>query len=314
VALGTSGYLLLTDMTALEAVYMTVTTITTVGFGEIRPLSSSARLFTMGLILAGVATALFQLSRLGQFFMEGQLRDILGRRSMRRAIEGLKDHVIVCGFGRFGRVVAEELERSKVPFVVVDPNDGIRPKLEELGHPFVMGSALDEDVLKHAGVERARAIVLGLPREADNVFIALAVRETKPDIVIHARAETEMGIRRLRGAGARQVVSPEMLGGQRVGHAIVRPTVVDFIELSAPGGGASVDLEEVQVGVGCEMSGVRLRDLPQHGVQVAVVAIKRGDAPPRLSPSADDILMPGDRVVAVGDRDNLRRLATLAAR
>ncbi|MFN7975004.1 MAG: TrkA family potassium uptake protein [Acidobacteriota bacterium] len=257
-----------------------------------------------------MGTVFYAITVGAEFLIEGSLRDILGRRAMKRSIDALRDHVIVCGYGRFGKVVAEELSRSGVPFVVVDNDPRLQQTMEAAGRLFIQGSALDEHVLAEAGLARARAVVLGLPRESDNVFIALSVRECSGSILIHARAETDAGVRRLRAAGARQVVSPESLGGQRVAHAIIRPTVVDFIELSAPGSGADVDLEEVVVAPGCE--GIPLRDLPSRGVRVAVVAIKRGDDPPRLSPSADDVLRVGDRVVAVGDRENLKRLATLA--
>jgi voltage-gated potassium channel len=154
--------------------------------------------------------------------------------------------------------------------------------------------------------------VAATPSDPDNVFIALSARELHPGIAVHARAETEAGLRRLRLAGANQAIGIHHLGGQRIAQAIVRPAVVDFLELSSPGVGADIDLEEVKLSEDCALDGVRLRDLPGRGVTISVVAIKRAGSATQLDPGADDLLRGGDHVVVVGDRDNVRRLAQLA--
>jgi voltage-gated potassium channel len=198
--------------------------------------------------------------------------------------------------------------------VIVDEDPAVVARLEGGPHPALLASAADEGVLETAGIARARAIVAATGSEAINVFIALAAREANPTIKIHARAETEAGARRLRRAGATQVVSPYQLGGQRLAHAILRPAVADFMELAAPGTGAEIDLEEVVVPSESSLIGTTLGALGERGVQVSVVAIKREADALALNPTATMELRAGDRVVVVGDRENVTRLAELVAR
>ena len=231
--LGTLGYVLIEDMSPIDALYMTVITLSTVGYGEPVPLSDTGRLYTIGLIV--------------------------------------------------------------------------------LGCTFLLGSALDDAVLARAAIDRAAAVVAAIASDSDNVFIALSAREANSDIAIHARAETDAGIHRLRMSGASQIISPHRLGGQRVANAIVRPGVVEFLELSAPGDGAKVDLEEVALAEGSHLVGRSLGDLESLGVRVAVIAIKRGGASLEIRPGPTEVLRAGDRVVVVGDHDDLGRLAEMAA-
>jgi voltage-gated potassium channel len=310
IAGGTFGYVAIEGMSAFDALYMTVTTITTVGFREVQPLSAAGRWFTMGLIVFGVGAALYTFSAFAGFVIEGKLRTVLGRRNMQRAIDALEGHVILCGFGRLGRAVSQRL--AGTPVVVIDVDAGIQGDCESAGHWFVHGSALEENVLRAAGIERARALIAATASDPDNVFIALSACDLRPEIQIHARAETAAGIRRLELAGVHQVVSPHQLGGERIANALLRPGVVEFLELSNPGTGAEVDLEEVVLSSRCQVEGIPLRALRDHGVRVSVVAIKRGTEPIRLGPGPDELLRGGDRVIAVGDRPNLARLAELA--
>ena len=310
IAVGTFGYVAIEGMSAFDALYMTVTTITTVGFREVQPLSAAGRWFTMGLIVFGVGTALYTFSTLAGFVIEGRLRTVLGRRSMQRAIDALEGHVILCGFGRLGRAVSQRL--GDMPVVVVDVDASIQSDCESAGHWFVRGSALEESVLRAAGIERARALIAATASDPDNVFIALSARDLRPEIQLHARAETAAGIRRLELAGVHQVVSPHQLGGERIANALLRPGVVEFLELSNPGTGAEVDLEEVVLSPRCQVEGIPLRELRDRGVRVSVVAIKRGSEPIRIGPGPDELLRGGDRVIAIGDRPNLARLADLA--
>jgi voltage-gated potassium channel len=312
-AFGTLGYRLLVGVSLLDAVFMTLITISTIGYQELPPLDAAGKVFTIALIVLGVGTTFYTLVALAEFLIEGRVRDLLGRRAMKRTISTLDGHVVLCGYGRFGRVVAEELGRLGIPLVAIESDPARQPALEASGHPFVIGSALDDPVLAEAGTGRACAIVTATGSDADNVFIALSARELNPRIAVHARGESDAGIRRLQLAGA-QVVSPYHLGGQRIAHSIARPSVVDFITLAAAAdSGAEISLEEVRVGAKSPLDACRLRDLPARGVQVNVVAIKREGEATRFQPGADDALAPGDRVVVVGDGENLRRLADLAA-
>lgn len=313
VAVGTAGYVALTEMSPFEALYMTVTTLSTVGFLEVRPLGTAGRAFTIGLILAGVGTALYTAGAFAEFLIAGRLGELLGRRAMTRTLAALHDHVIVCGYGRLGQTVCAELARSGTPFLVIEEDPVVAARLEGGVQPFLVASAADDEVLSRAGVARARALVAATGSEAVNVFVALAAREANARIAIHARAETEAGARRLRRAGATQVVSPHHLGGLRLANAILRPAVADFMELAAPGTGREIDLEEVVVGPGSGLEGARLGDLAGLGARVSVVALQHDGEPIRLTPEPDELLRAGDRVVVVGGREPVTRLAELAS-
>ncbi len=313
VAVGTLGFRWLAQMSWIDAVYMTVTTLATVGYGEVQPLGPAARVFATLFILAGVGATLYTVSAIAEFVIAGRIGELLGRRAMERTLASLRDHVIVCGYGRLGHALATELARSGVPLVVVDEDPAVGERFAERGWPFLCASAVDEGVLERAGIARARAIVAATGSEAVNVFIALAAREASADIAIHARAETASGERRLRSAGAQGVVSPHTLGGERLAQAILRPAVVDFMQLSAPGSGTEIDLEEIVVGARSPLVGLRIDDLAERGARVSVVAIKRVAAPLSLNPGAGSAFEIGDRIVVIGDRASVRRLADLAA-
>lgn len=312
-ALGTLGYVWIEGASFTDALYFTVITLTTVGYGETFPLSPAGRWFTMALLAFGVGLAFYTVVALAAFVFEGELRSILGRRSMQQTIDQLRDHVVVCGFGRLGREVARHLEEAGTPFLVIESDPKHQDECEQQGYLCVRGSALDERMLERAGLARASAIVAATASDADNVFIALSARDLNPGIEVHARAETPIGVRRLQQAGASQVISPHQLGGQRIANAIARPALVEFIELTTPGSGDDVDLEELQVGARSPLCGVTLDALPARGVRVSVMAIKPDGEPLRLNPGARDALRGGDRLIVVGDRANLARLAELAS-
>lgn len=308
---GTVGFRITEGIGWLDALYMAVITLSTVGYQEVAPASLAGRVFTIGFIVVGVSVALYAGLALAEFWIEGRVQEMLGRRAMKRSIESLRKHVIVCGYGRLGRSVVERLEREDQPLVVVEVDPGRAGVLEEAGRIVVEGSALEDDVLRTAGIERAQAIVIATPEDADNVFIALSARELNPEIAVHARAETEAGVRRLRLAGADQVISPHGLGGQRIAQAIVRPAVVDFLELSAPGAEAPIDLEEVALAPGCGLAGRTLGQVSQD-LGISLVALKRPGTPTRLQPPPDEVLQAGDHLVVVGDQSGVERLARLA--
>ena len=306
---GTAGYMAIERMSLLDALYMTVITISTVGYEEVEPLDAVGRVFTMGLIVVGVGTAFYLFAAVTQFVVEGQLRDLVGRMAMKRRIEQLEGHVVICGFGRMGRVVAQEVARSGGTAVVIERDPSREAELVQSELLYVIGSALEDRVLEDAGVPLARAIVIATASDADNVYITLSARAMNPKIAIHARGESETGLQRLRMAGADQAISAYQWGGIRLATSIMRPSVIDFLEMSFPGRGAEVDLEEVRVAEGSALVGRSIAAVEQSSTRLRIVALKRGNAPSVLIPDPATRLEPGDFLVAIGDRDTLRRLA-----
>jgi voltage-gated potassium channel len=310
--LGTLGYMWLEDLSAGEAAYLTVITLTTVGYGDVVPRTGGGRLFTAALLLSGLGTVLYLASVGAQMVLEGHLRDLLGRNAMQRRIDELRDHVIVCGYGRFGQAVADELRRGGADLVVVDADPAREDGLRAANLPYLIGSGLADDVLERAGIRRARALVVATPSDPDNVFITLSAREKSKTIRIHARGETEAGLRRLVLAGAHQALSAYHSGGIRMAASILRPAVVDFLELSLPGRDAQMTLEEIQLEARSSLGGRTIAQVEQDWQRVRVVGLRRGDEF-RIVPEGSTVLEHGDLLVVIGEREVLGRLAQAAA-
>lgn len=306
---GTFGYMVLAHMTPLDALYMTVITISTVGYGEVKPLDTEGRLFTMGLIVTGVGTAFYLFAVITQLVVEGQLRQFLGRAAMKHRMDQLNSHVVICGYGRMGRVVADELTRAGLPMAVIERDPALEIEMREANLLYAVGSALDDRMLEQTGVRRARAIVAATASDADNVYITLSARAMNPAIRILARGESESGLQHLRMAGADVVISAYQWGGMRLAASILRPSVVDFLELSIPGRGAEIDLEELRVAEGSELVGQPIATIEQSSPRLRIVALKRGNDPTTLIPDPATRIAAGDLLVAIGERDTLRRLA-----
>lgn len=304
--------MLIEGVALLDALYMTVITVSTVGYREPFPLSTEGRAFTILLIVTGVGSALYFLSLVGESLLEGRLRDIYRRGAMLRQIAHMSGHVIVCGYGRFGQIVVEDLRSAGSQVVVVEQDPALEALLESVGLPYVLGAATDDEVLEQAGVKRARAIVIGVPSESDCVFATLAARELSPQILISARGESDAGVRRIQQAGAHHVISPLKIGGSRATMSILRPTVVDFLELSSAGVREEIDLEEIRVEPGAPLDGASVGDLESASPRVRIVAIKHSDEPIEIIPGRDARIGAGDHLVVIGARSELTRMATRA--
>ncbi|WP_428268354.1 potassium channel family protein [Haliangium sp.] len=311
-ALGTVGYTAIEDLSLLNALYMTVITLSTVGYGEIgHAFSPGGRMFSIALIMTGLGATLYTIGAIAEYFLEGRLGGMLWRKAMLRTLSQLEGHTILCGYGRLGSVVATELTRAGHQVVVIDPDASLEPALVEAGMFHVVGSALEDECLTNAGIARARAIVITVPSDSDCVFVILSARQLNETIAIHARADTTNGARRMRMAGADQVISPHQLGGQRIANALLRPAVVDFIELSTPGSGPDIDMEELIVGKGSALDGGTIDALASERVKTVLVGVQRQGQAMRMSPGPEFVFQEGDRVVVVGERGQLRHLAVL---
>jgi voltage-gated potassium channel len=307
---GAVGYILIEHMSVLDAFYMSVITISTVGFQEVKPLSPAGRLFTIGLIVTGVGSAIYLFTVIGELVVEGRLREFLGKSAMTRKIHNLEQHVIVCGFGRFGRAVVEELTRNAVPMVVIETDAAKRAELDTLGALHVIGSALEDSVLEDAGIGSARALIVATGSDSDNVYITLSAREKNPKLLIYARGDSDAGLRRLKLAGADQVVAAYQWAGLRIAASILRPSVVDFLQLSVPGRESEVDLEEIRISQESPAAGKTIAAVERENPRLRLVALKRNDQPLEMIPRAETKIEVGDLLVAIGEADSLKRLAS----
>lgn len=308
-AFGTAGYAVIEHMPLVDAIYMTVITITTVGYEEVKPLDTSGRIFTIVLIFTGVSTAYYVFAVVTEIVVGGQLRETMGRSAMNRKIHHQTDHVIVCGYGRFGTIVVDELRRNGMTVVVIETNPAREAELVRENILYVLGSALEEEVLEQAGIQSASDIVVATASDPDNVYISLSAHSKNPAIRIHARAESEIGLKHLQLAGAHQVISSYQWSAVRIANAIARPSVVDFLNLILPGHGEEIGFEEVLVPRHSPLAGKAIAIVELDYERVRIVALKRGDAPISLLPGPATEIQEGDLLIAIGSHANLRRLA-----
>jgi voltage-gated potassium channel len=313
-AAGATGYMLIEGWPLMEALYMTAITVSTVGYGETRPLGQAGRIFTMVLIYTGVGTFFYILTQLTQAVVEGKVRQLMGRRSLQRDIKSLKDHYIICGYGRIGSMVVSLLREHGTPLVVIDSSEEVTRQLEEEGILYVLGSAIEDESLVAAGIERAKGLVATVSSDADNVYIALTARGMRPELFIIARA-TEPGTeRKLKRAGADKVVSPYFIGARRIAQTVIRPSVADFIDLTFHSSDMALQMEELKVGQGTEMAGLSLKESGiRQKLDLIILAVKKTDGQTLFNPKADTVMEVGDTLIALGRRDSMRELGKILA-
>jgi voltage-gated potassium channel len=306
--LGTLGYVEIEGWPLFDAMYMTVTTLATVGFGEVHPLTNHGRIFTVALILGGVFTMAAAVTSVIRAVVSGEVQRLLGRQRMERSLAGMKDHVIVCGYGRMGRIVCEELATIGQPFVAVDRDHALIEHFPSRVGVALEGDATADEVLKKAGIERARAVVTALPHDADNLFITMSARILNEKVFVVARAEDPASETKLTRAGANRVVAPYVLGGGRVVQAVLRPTVLDFIDLATKTHHIELQMEETLVGDGSSLVGKKLSESMTREHRIIVVAIKRNGGRMEFNPGGETRLESGDTLISLGHRHDLDRL------
>jgi len=309
--LGSLGFVWLERWSFFDALYMTVTTLTTVGGGEPRPLSRLGRAYNMVLILAGMGVMFYIVTSLARLVVEGEIRAALGKRKLATKIRKLKDHYIICGFGRIGEIIARSLAQAGAPLAVVDNNPDHLSRLEELGYNFVAGDATREETLLEAGIERAKGLVAVVSTDAGNVYVTLTARSLNPGLFIVSRAEERGAEQKLLRAGADKVESPYEMGGRKMVHTLLRPTVVTFMELAMQEG-VEWSMEEIAVGTTSPLLGLPLKDSGIRAkLDLIIVAIKRADGEMLFNPTTETTLLAGDTLIALGMRKNLDALADM---
>ena len=308
--LGTVGYVIL-GFGFLDALYQTVTTVATVGYREVQPLSTAGKIFTMVLILLGVGAALYAFSVLIETLVEGRIQDVLGRRRMERAIDAMHDHVIVCGWGRVGRSIAAEVTVAGRDLIVID-HDAAR--LADCPHPTIIGDATDDAVLARAGLARASAVVAAVDQDAENSFITLSARASRPDVFIVSRARSIESEPKLRRAGADRVVNPQHIGGARMAAFVLRPHVAEFLDVVMRERNLEFRLEEIEIVPGSPVAGMTLRDAHLRDRSGALVLALRGpDGQFVTNPSPDARIDPQHVLIAIGTEAELAALARIVA-
>jgi len=306
---GSIGYAVL-GFGTLDAVYQTVTTITTVGFREIHPLDTAGKIFTIVLILAGTGTALYAFSVVLETLVEGHLRRHIERRRMERNIARMAGHTIVCGWGRVGRAVGSYLAGQGADVVIVDLDAS---RVAETPFPALIGDVTDDEVLRKAGVMQARALVTAINTDAENVYVTLSARALRPDLVIVARARTEDSESKLLRAGATRVVNPQRIGGQRIAAAALQPNVVEFLDVVMHDGSLEFRLEEVSIRTGSRFAGRTLHEAEVgDSTGALVLALRDRDGQFVANPPAQTPLDAGHVLIAIGTERQLAALQRAA--
>ncbi len=306
VAFGVSGYIIVEHFTFLEALYMTVITLATVGYGEVKPLDDAGRIFTIVLILTGAGFLTYCLIYFSQVLLDPNLIDLYRRRRLKKQLDQLEDHYVICGYGQMGQIIVEELLNHKLPVVVIDSDDSLIIRFREKGILHLMADATEEGNLIAAGIQRAKGLVAVVNKDTDNVFIVLTARDINKDMLIFARAGSPSTHKRLLKAGANRVVSPFATGAHRIAQNILRPTVTDFLELALSTEGLELSLEELVIPPDADLVG---KELMHSGIRsqynLIVVAIKRSGGSMIYNPSPQEIIEAGDILIAIGPQENL---------
>ncbi|MBV8549830.1 MAG: NAD-binding protein [Acidobacteriaceae bacterium] len=307
---GTVGFRLIDGFDYFDAFYMTLTTITTVGYQEIHPLSRAGRIFNSFVIFFGVTAMFLAVGAMTQIIIELELQDRFGRRRKKRMIDHLQDHYIVCGYGRVGRNAAFELQRARKPFLVVDRSEQRVENATRAGMVAIVADATRDNSLREAGVLRARGLIAALPTDAENLFIILSAKTLNPKLTVVTRASEEESEEKLRRAGADTVFAPYTMAGHRLAHALVRPHVVEFLDFATGPVGPRIMMEQVCVTPGSSMISKPLREA-HVGRELIVLAIRRSKGEMLFNPPPETMVCGGDYLIVLGEEPRLKELENI---
>jgi voltage-gated potassium channel len=313
-AVGVAGYMGLGGYSFLEAAYMTAMTMTTVGYGEVRPLPPMARAFNTGYLLLSVGLLFLAIGTMTQALIEAQFGNYFGRRRVRKMIEKLSGHYIVCGFGRVGRGAAAELRQMGVPLVIVDRREDRVEWAMRQGYTSFLGDSTRDETLKEAGIERARGLIAALATDADNLFAVISAKTLNPRLLVAARAAEEEAERKMRQVGADSVFAPYTMTGVRLAQSLLKPHVRQFLDFATTGPDLNFRIEQVEVMPGSDMHGKSLSDLRVRSeLKVIVLAIRRSDGAMLFNPPAEEVVRERDYLIVMGEAEPLRKLESRVA-
>lgn len=309
IILGTLGYYAIENWNLLNSLYMTVITISTVGFKEVGELSNEGKILTLFLIIGGVGVGAYTFGSITQIMVEGEIRKIFGRRKLEKQIRDLKEHFIVCGFGRIGSTVSREFAAEKQPFVIIEKDHNIIQRIDHEGFLYIEGDATSEEILLRAGILRAKAVIAAAPTDVENVYITLTARELNPKLFILARGDDELSEKKLLRAGANKVISPYFIGGLRMAQAILRPNVMDFIEIATQRQHLELQLEEIKTSPSSKLINTTLKDSEiRKDLGLIIVAIKNEQGKMIFNPQPETVIKEGDVLIALGEKKELKQL------
>ncbi|MCP4291295.1 MAG: potassium channel protein [bacterium] len=313
IALGVLWFMAMEGFSFMDALYMTIITVSTVGFNEVHVLDISGRIFVLVLIVTGLTVMTYTLGAVGKVIIEGSIQHYLGRQRMNREVENLKNHYMVCGHGRMGNILCEELQREGVDFVVIEQDPDKAQKLIEKGYLVVKGNATEDHVLETAGVRRAKGLVAVVSNNVNNLYITLSAREMSrqenPYLYILSRATDQSASEKITRAGANRVISPYAIGGMRIVQALLRPTVYDFVEVATQSSGLELMFEEFIVGMDSILNEIAIKDSNiRSDFDVIVIGIKKPNGQMIFNPGPNVTIHTGDELIVLGDRDQLKRL------
>ena len=317
---GTIGYMLIEHQSFLNALYMVIITITTIGYGETFTLGTGGEIFTIFLIIAGVGTVGYTLVSAVEFMIENSLTRMMGRRRMRKELESLVGHYILCGYGRVGQHIAEDLQDAGAKFVVIEKDPAAAEKAMARGFLVIRDDATSDDTLKEAGIERARGLVTALSSDAENLYITLTARELCPHLFIVSRCDAEESEPKLRRAGADRVISPHSIGGRRMAAMLLKPMVWDYLDLVTKGQYIQFNVEnlewridDVEIQPGSYLDGKTIEEAKIYSVSGALIlAVKKRGMNFNTKPSKDIRLDAGDYIIAIGTVEQLAKLEEIA--
>jgi voltage-gated potassium channel len=304
ILVGVAGFMIIEGWSFLDALYMTVTTITTVGYSEVHPLSTGGRIFCIFLIVGGVGGALYALMGVVGYIVQGYFGTTLGRRRMKDRIAKLSGHFILCGYGKVGEEIAHVFTEEETPFIVVDKRPDSISWVEKAGYLYILGDATSDNVLKEAGIERARGLVAAVDSDAENTYITLSARQLNKDLFIAARANSREVETKLKMAGADRIVSPHRIGGRRMAMLALRPTVVDFIDTVTYGRGREMELENVDIGGNSPLAGMTLK-AARSKTGITVLAMRKKSGKLLANPPDGETVEEGDRLIVIGTKKRL---------
>ncbi|MBI5403604.1 MAG: potassium channel protein [Ignavibacteriae bacterium] len=311
-SIGIVGYMAIEDFTFLEALYMTVTTISTVGFQEVHPLSDSGRIFTIFLIVSNIGLFFYGVTLIAKFIIEGEFNNFFKHYNVNKKIDKLENHVVVCGYGRTGRQICLELADDNIPFIVVESRENVIEYLKLDNHIlFYDGDATEEETLLTVGIKKAKAIITTLPEDPDNVYVVLTARELNPDITIISRASNESSESKLKRAGANSVIMPEKIGGAHMAALVTKPFITDFIaNLTGQGSDISLTFEELSLNnISAKFKNKTIRELDiRNRTGANLIGLRLNDGSYKINPSPDTVIDSDAKLILLGSQFQIQEM------